>query len=314
MFFGCWSARSTVIKCAANLPGVRLVNMAASDTSGQTANLSIAPTALGGSSLWRSKHAPGCEDIPVPTTTIDDLVGEGAVADLVKIDVEGHEPYVLRGMRRLIDRSPDINIIMEMFSVIVAGSYGSTRALQEEIAGYGSVRLFVIDRDGELSEHTPENPVTGDRYVLLTRDPAPAQGHLRIDASALSVSAIYDARILQRSPLSLPAGVIKPAVHLFYGPYLKLEAGRYRAIFNGVLEGTFNISFVSHSGKTVLSSEIVTSFENPLHFYLPRDVTDFEVVGTPVTTLRRDFSLRSISLRPVASIEKPRLQTCIVTP
>lgn len=48
----------------------------------------------------------------IAVTTADDAV-EGPV-DLVKIDVQGYEPDVLRGMRGLIARSPGIVIALEM--------------------------------------------------------------------------------------------------------------------------------------------------------------------------------------------------------
>ena len=280
---------------ARHLPNVRLVNMAASDASGQTVNLSVAPNALGGSSLWRPRQTQGCQDVAVPTTTIDDLVGDDTIIDLVKIDVEGHEPYVLRGMSKLIARSPHINIIMEMFSVIVEGVFGSTRALQEEISSYG-LRLFVIGENGALSERAPETPVTGNQYVLLTRDPAQAEGRLlRIDAGALSVSPLYDLRPEHRRPLSPPLERIQPTAHLFYGPYAKLAAGTYRVTFDGALDGPFIISFVSDGGRTIFHNQTINSFADDLEFTLPHDVTDFEVVGTPVSRPQH-FVLRQVSL------------------
>ena len=43
-------------------------------------------------------------------TTIDDFLPSDLTVDLVKIDVEGHEPSVVRGMERTIARSPNIRL------------------------------------------------------------------------------------------------------------------------------------------------------------------------------------------------------------
>ncbi|NMJ40416.1 FkbM family methyltransferase [Roseomonas sp. JC162] len=48
---------------------------------------------------------------PVPVVALDEAI-EGPVG-FVKIDVEGAEELAWRGMQRLIDRSPDIRIVME---------------------------------------------------------------------------------------------------------------------------------------------------------------------------------------------------------
>jgi FkbM family methyltransferase len=50
--------------------------------------------------------------VTVPQVSLDDVVaGEGAVPDLVKIDVEGGELGVLRGARRLLDRGRPVVVL-----------------------------------------------------------------------------------------------------------------------------------------------------------------------------------------------------------
>ena len=58
--------------------------------------------------------------VEVDMTTIDDFLPSDLRVDLVKIDVEGHEPYVMRGMERTIARSPNIRLIIEFADNLLA--------------------------------------------------------------------------------------------------------------------------------------------------------------------------------------------------
>jgi FkbM family methyltransferase len=51
--------------------------------------------------------------IDVPLRTVDELVRPGRRVSLVKIDAEGNELRVLRGMHRIIAENPDLSIIVE---------------------------------------------------------------------------------------------------------------------------------------------------------------------------------------------------------
>ena len=71
----------------------------------------------------------------------------------VKIDAEGAEPEILRGMGRTLSRFPDLRIIFETLSpemieacrdILAASGFG-TRA----IPSMGSVRTFVASRSGD---------------------------------------------------------------------------------------------------------------------------------------------------------------------
>jgi FkbM family methyltransferase len=54
------------------------------------------------------------EDVEVDVVPLDDLVPEGSQVDVVKIDVEGAELAVLRGMRHMAAANPNIVVFAEL--------------------------------------------------------------------------------------------------------------------------------------------------------------------------------------------------------
>jgi FkbM family methyltransferase len=64
-------------------------------------------------SLYASDGGPDVEAIEVETVSLDRDLGVDARVDVVKIDAEGAEPAILRGMRGIIENNPGILIFME---------------------------------------------------------------------------------------------------------------------------------------------------------------------------------------------------------
>lgn len=89
---------------AAGLSSARVYAAAVSDTSG-IARLAFVPSTAHGATL-NGLDLPEAQSMDVPTVALDDIVEEDRVPrlDFVKIDVEGHEMSVLRGLSRSIDR------------------------------------------------------------------------------------------------------------------------------------------------------------------------------------------------------------------
>ena len=94
---------------------IKLYNVAVSDRVG-TARFFINSRWAGVSALFG--HSLTERAILVDTLDIDSLLLSGV--SFVKIDTEGAEPLVLKGMRKTIDRSSDIKIILE-FNPHVSG-------------------------------------------------------------------------------------------------------------------------------------------------------------------------------------------------
>lgn len=80
-------------------PRVHVIDKALSEAPGR-ARLTV-PERITTATLRDGAHAPGRSSVDVEVTTADLAVGDRPV-DLVKIDVEGLEPDVLRGMSRIL--------------------------------------------------------------------------------------------------------------------------------------------------------------------------------------------------------------------
>jgi FkbM family methyltransferase len=132
------AAMAAMLKRNAALNGfaIELLEVAASDHDGEATFYDV----VGGHQYSASLEAGmgGTNAYPVPVARIDTLV-DGPV-DLVKIDVEMHEPAVLRGMRTILERDRP-TMIVEVLSDEVRGE------IEEALAGL-NYRWTEI-RDGE---------------------------------------------------------------------------------------------------------------------------------------------------------------------
>jgi FkbM family methyltransferase len=82
---------------------------------------------------------PGWASHQVPMTTLDAALPDlppGSVR-FVKLDVQGSECRVLRGMRRTLARHPDVVMVVEVFPGGLRGAGASARELMELLAGLG---------------------------------------------------------------------------------------------------------------------------------------------------------------------------------
>lgn len=88
----------------------------------------------------------GRSHVPIEMNALDDIFSHGEVFDLVKIDVQGAEQFVLEGMRDVMSRSPNMSIILEIAEdqVIAPGCSSSETIDMVEAQGF---RFGYFDRD-----------------------------------------------------------------------------------------------------------------------------------------------------------------------
>src|SRR3954452_2024792 len=107
--------------------------------------------------------------VEAPMTTIDDFLPPDLPVDLVKIDVEGHEPLVLRGMERTIARSPNLRILLEFADNLLSQTVSPGDFIDYiRGLGFGICRLAP---GYKISLVSAGEALTGFNYCLLTRTP-----------------------------------------------------------------------------------------------------------------------------------------------
>jgi FkbM family methyltransferase len=139
--------------------------------------------ATGEATLYRAAHGPmssfyalpdsiEAEPILVRVGTLDEYFAPGARVDFVKMDVEGAEPRVWRGMRRILEENEDIEVVLEWSSSHFRRSGEDPSAFMAEIqvAGFSP---FVITDDGATERLIPLDSaeVLEATNLLLTRRP-----------------------------------------------------------------------------------------------------------------------------------------------
>jgi FkbM family methyltransferase len=168
-----------------HLPNVTAVNALIGDSAGR-GTLHYLPEFLGGATMTDvGQWGAATRSIELDMITIDDFLPRDLAVDLVKIDVEGHEPLVVRGMKETIRRSPNIRIFAEFVEAFLTQTVNAER-FAEEIDSFGlricrllpGSRIELIERG-----QTPR----GANFCLLTRTPQQDIAYARHAGSRLSV-------------------------------------------------------------------------------------------------------------------------------
>jgi len=130
---------------------VTLHQNAVSDKAGRL-SFAISKDSSRNNSLFFDDKAERQEIVEVETVVLDQTIPEGQQIDLVKIDAEGAEPAVIRGMVRILERNPDIVLFMEYAPEHIQRAGESAEALLRQLAGMG-FRFYVIrDFEGACDE------------------------------------------------------------------------------------------------------------------------------------------------------------------
>jgi FkbM family methyltransferase len=150
-------------------PNVVAANVLVSSESGRgvlhySANLPAGGTMSDIHLLGGTQHA-----VEVDMTTIDDFLPPDVTVDLVKIDVEGHEPMVMRGMEKTMARSPNIRIVTEFADSLLAHTLNPAD-FADYIRGLGFAICRVLP-NFKIRLVPAGEALRGINYCLLTRTP-----------------------------------------------------------------------------------------------------------------------------------------------
>ena len=98
----------------------------------------------------------GAERVEVPTVPLDEILRNEPRVDVVKIDAEGAEPLILRGMREIVARSPGIRILMEFAPVHLRRAGVDPLAFLDEIASMKFEWRRIHDETGQPMDASRE--------------------------------------------------------------------------------------------------------------------------------------------------------------
>lgn len=138
--------------------------LAVADQDGQTIPFHYYPTHPGMSGFvladWRlAEHKGTLEPIDVRTITLDTLLASDYRADLIKIDVEGFEPTVMRGATQLLASQRDACFVLEIIPKLTA-SVLSNQALTQMLDQFaqGGYHAYALAPEGRLHQVAYDQP------------------------------------------------------------------------------------------------------------------------------------------------------------
>lgn len=108
------------------------------------------------SSMFSLPDAMTAEEIQVPATTLDKCIHAGSRVDFIKIDAEGAEPSVWRGMRRIVAENPQLKIVLEWSSSHFQRSGCDPTAFMDDIRASG-FKPHIIDARSDQELTRPLN-------------------------------------------------------------------------------------------------------------------------------------------------------------
>jgi len=123
-----------------------LTQCAVSDNH-EPALLHLNPTSGAGNSLL--KEGDSTESVPVACISLDEFLKQhgNPLVDVIKIDVEGAELRVLRGMRQTVARLPGLKVIIEYCPANLKGAGVAPREVFDELRSQ-RFNLHIIRPDG----------------------------------------------------------------------------------------------------------------------------------------------------------------------
>jgi FkbM family methyltransferase len=149
------------------LPNVMSENAAVTEQTG-TVEFHIGPPSLCVYNSISAVMHPSAKDgqflrVIVPAISIDDYCAARRITrvDLVKIDVEGAELQVLKGMQRVLKENRQIVLLIEFYRV-TAAACGTSVDVMAEWLGAMDFQLFLIAANGRLRPIKGAIPANGE--------------------------------------------------------------------------------------------------------------------------------------------------------
>lgn len=207
---------------------------------------------------------------------LDDVLGSMAAVDLVKINVEGHELQVLRGMERIVRESPRIKILLEK----LGRNAGSEDGMKEFFDRMG-MKLYSVESGAVLREVGSLQAMRDwSGYLLAARAN-------QIDEMNRARFDIYPAQLNLKDWAALtPDGIARLEARrgeiLFYGPYWFLGRGVWRVSVRGQISGQIELTIAERFGYRAHAIRLEAGRVQDT-FVCERDLVNFECVARPAS-------------------------------
>ncbi len=123
--------------------------VAVSDHGG-TGQLTVYPDNSGHSTLFDG--SPSGQKIQVVTQRLDDALADQPKIDVIKVDAEGAEPFILRGMQEVLRRNPHVRLFIEFAPQLLQRAGVDPASFLDELAAMSLQIQLVDDSTGELRD------------------------------------------------------------------------------------------------------------------------------------------------------------------
>jgi FkbM family methyltransferase len=260
---------------------VQIFQCAASDQEG-TLNLFYPDDHLGKGSSSRNAGERG-RLLSVQAYRLDTLLPQDLVVDLIKIDVEGHELSVLRGMQKVLQRSPNVKVLFEKLESSTAETDEIGRLLREH-----GLTLYGVGANAELVPLDIDGYQAWIGYVLA----APLKA---IDTLWRTGFSVYPGQLSGTGWAhgALTTYTAEQAGVVFFGPDWYLRQGSWQIRLHGRVSGAVRMVIVEEN-QTIIAELKMSDVDLKGNFTVIHDITHFQVrayaeAGTVIDLERIEF-------------------------
>jgi FkbM family methyltransferase len=260
---------------------VQIFQCAASDQEG-TVDLFYPDNHLGKGSSSRKPDEQG-EYHSVQAHRVDMLLPKNMTVDLIKIDVEGHELNVLRGMQEVLQRSPNVKVLFEKLELSKAEAFGIASLMRNhgfDLYGVGANAVLI--------------PLDIDGYIAWIGDVLAAPPKT-INTLTRTGFSVYPGQLSGTGQAngSITTYTAKQAGVLFFGPDWFLGAGVWQIQLHGHISGSVRMVIVAEH-QTVIAEIKMSEVNLKSNFTVTCNITHFEVrayveAGTIIDLERIEF-------------------------
>jgi FkbM family methyltransferase len=100
------------------------------------------------------KEKTSVEEVEIATITLDDYFREGRPIDMIKMDVEGAEPLVVKGAKRVFAANRDIKIVSEFCPAVIEATGGNAEEYLRTLIDMGFSLYEIDERHQQLAAMT----------------------------------------------------------------------------------------------------------------------------------------------------------------